>query len=494
MNKKILALSLLSAMMLTALASCSGGSGDTATTTAGGADTTVADTTVAETTAEYVKPGVKFDGEEFAFAAWKTNSPNWIATSYCEIGAESLNGDLINDAIYERNAAVEEEYGIKIVQKGFQSSSEFLNPAMAGDSFADAGLLSGGTSKNFLNANLLIDLYTIDTLDLSKSWWNQTAADAFTIGGKLFFVPGNIGSFDNLSVYSVFFNKNMIESFSLDDPYTAVREGKWTIDMMKEHATVVASDLDGDGAMTEADRFGMSSEAAMVSPALRAAGINLTVKDDEDYPTLAVNTERSASVIEKIVPLWRDKATTLYVSDFSSKFGHVFSQFLVPHFIEDKLLYVNNWLCIALEMRDMNSDFGILPPPKFDEAQDAYYAASSESWTANATVPITNNRLEMTGYILDALGYYGQQYVQTALIDTTITDKALRDTDTEEMLQIIFDNRVFDIGSIFDWGGLYGTLSGFVSNNDTSFASKLASSESSIIGEMEKTIEDLKSR
>nr|MBQ4320578.1 hypothetical protein [Clostridia bacterium] len=340
------------------------------------------------------------------------------------------------------------------------------------------------------NNDLAIDLFEIDTLELDKSWWHQQAIDSLTIGGHLYFAPGNIGSFDNLSVFSVFVNKNMLEDFNLESPYDAVREGTWTMDMMYEMANTVAADIDGDGTMGEADRFGMSSEG-LGDVVLRSCGERLTTKDDDDMPVLAVNTERAASIIEKVVPRWRDKAVTLYTGDFSSKYSHVFSQFLVPMFKSDQLLFVNNWLSIALEMRSMDSDFGILPPPKYDEAQETYYVPSSEAWTAYAAVPVTNPDLEFTGDIMNALGYYGREFVQTALIDTTITNKTLRDTDTEEMLQIIFDNRVFDLGAVYDWNKITTTLNQFISQNNTAFASKMASVESAVLSEMEKTIDSL---
>ncbi len=207
-------------------------------------------------------------------------------------------------------------------------------------------------------------------------------------------------------------------------------------------------------------------------------------------PVLALNTEKAANVVETFVPLYRDKDITLYTGDFQSKYGHVFSQFLTPMFISDQLLFINNWMCIALELRNMESDFGILPPAKYDDSQDRYYVPSSESWMYYAVVPVTEPDLPFTGHVMDALGYFGKKEVHTAIIEKTITDKTARDTDTEEMMHIIYDNRCFDLGSLFDWGGVTGMLNSFIGSKSTNFASAMASKEKAIVSAIEKTVAD----
>ena len=493
-NKTLLKILCLAAVLCMFFAACAGDTGSKSDAPDGGT-AAEAEVTEAVTEPEYKRPDVDYNGREFIFSAWATDSPNWVATSYCEITSEEQNGDIINDAIYDRRLAVEESFGITIVPRKYKSGGEMVNSTMAGDHYADTVLLDGGAIPKVVSGQLCLDLFTIETLDLTKSWWNQTATDQLTIGGKLFFAPGNIGSFDALSVFTTYVNKNMVESFNLSNPYDEVRSGTWTVDVMEEHAKTVAADLNGDGVMDDKDRFGMSSEA-LTSVVLRSCGVTLTEKDSDDYPVYSLvgsagNTARAASVIEKIVPLWRDKATTLYTGDFSSKYSHVFSQFLVPQFIADKLLYLNNWMSVAFEMRKMDSDFGILPPPKFDESQESYYVPASESWTAYAVVPITVTDTDYTGHIMDALGYYGKEYIHTALIDKTITNKTIRDTDTEEMLEIIYANRTFDIAALYDWGGLNGILSGFISGNSTDFMSKMAASEEKIVAAIATTIEEL---
>ena len=92
----------------------------------------------------------------------------------------------------------------------------------------------------------------------------------------------------------------------------------------------------------------------------------------------------------------------------------------------------------------------------------------------------------MTADVLNAMGYYSQQYVTPAFIDTTVYNKALRDDDSAEMLDIILDNLFLDVSMLYNWGSLYTKISEMGTKANTNFASLYASIESNIQKDMEK--------
>ena len=106
-------------------------------------------------------------------------------------------------------------------------------------------------------------------------------------------------------------------------------------------------------------------------------------------------------------------------------------------------------------------------------------------------VPATNARLELTGHVLDAMGYYSQQLVTPAFIETTVLDKTLRDENSEAIIEMIYDTQVYDIALAFNWGSITGVVSNMINNNTTNFSSLYASSESAILAAMDKTMEEL---
>ncbi len=485
--KKLLA-SLLALLTVVSFAACSGGgeggSTTSADTTASGGEETTAAVTEAK---EYIKPDVSLDGKTFIYASREQPNPSWIARTYFESSKPEPNGDVINDAIYERALTVEEELGVTLQTQLYQDAGVMTKTVMAGDHFADMIVDNGNNVKSLLTSNMLTDLYEIPTLELDKSWWDQNAIDDLSIGGKLYLAAGDISPLGLLSAHCTFVNKGMIDSYNLDNPYDAVRDGTWTYDKMREMATVVASDVDGDGAMTAKDIFGLSGEGIGMA-VVGAQGVKFTTKDDSDVPTLAIDEDRASAAVEKIVTLFRDKNITLYAADFSG-YNNVFRDLIVEKFIADELMFVNNWLVAALELRNMESDFGILPPPKHNETQDGYEIFHSETWTTYAIVPKTVTDLEMVGYVMNALGHYGHEYIYTALIDTTITSKTLRDTDTEEMLDIIYNNRNYELAGIYNWGGISGMFNGFIDNTNTNFSSTYASNLETINAAITETVE-----
>ena len=478
--KKLISITLLVTMLLSVLLSCAKTDGGAELTSATNAnDGTIASvdaTTMSEAQTEapeYVKPEEDYTGRTFTFSSVKYTNPSWIATSYVEAEKPEINGDIINDAIYERIAATEDTLGITVESNIYTSNNTIMNMVMAGDYIADCIILEGLEFASVLPKDLLLDLNQIQTLDLGASWWDQNAVSSLSLGGKLYGAVGDISPMGLLAANCVYVNRALLATAGLEDPAAYVKAGTWTYDKMEEMGRVVAHDVNGDGKMREEDIFGLDSEP-IGYVAAGSCGIVYTAKDENDLPVLALDQERAIAAIEKLVPLFRDKDITLYSQDFtSSGYKNIFRDLIVQKFLEDEILFVNNWLCVALELREMESDFGLLPPPKFDEQQEDYMVYNSSSWTTYAAVPKTvkDENLAFIGDVMNALGYFGHEHIYTALIDTAITYKSLRDDGNKQMMELIYEKRVFDLADIYEFGGITSMMNSFISSNSTNFAS-----------------------
>jgi hypothetical protein len=325
----------------------------------------------------------------------------------------------------------------------------------------------------------LIDMQTLPYIQLGEAWWDQNAIEELSIGGKVFFTTGDLSISCNDAVQIPVFNKTVFSKHEgLEDPYQLVRDGKWTVDKMTQMGLGVNADTNGDGVMTDADSWGYLAYPWGGLFLFFGAGESIVSKDENDLPILALDEERAIAAIEKLVPLFRDKDITLYSQDFTSAgYKNIFRDLIVQKFLEDEILFVNNWLCVALELRDMESDVGLLPPPKFEEQQENYMVYNSSSWTTYSAVPKTvkEENLNFIGDVMNALGYYGHEHIYTALIDTAITFKSLRDEGNKEMMELIYANRIFDLADIYDFGGISSMMNSFVSGNSTNFTSKYKS-------------------
>ena len=101
----------------------------------------------------------------------------------------------------------------------------------------------------------------------------------------------------------------------------------------------------------------------------------------------------------------------------------------------------------------MDADFGILPIPKYNEQQASYLSLVSPYTSSLMSVPISISDPDRTGYIIEALAAESKYTLQPAYYEKALNGISLRDSESEDMLDIIFDNRVYDFGFFFDIGG-----------------------------------------
>ncbi|NLY68687.1 MAG: hypothetical protein GX067_02720, partial [Clostridiales bacterium] len=76
-----------------------------------------------------------------------------------------------------------------------------------------------------------------------------------------------------------------------------------------------------------------------------------------------------------------------------------------------------------------------------------------------------------------------------AYYEISLKTKYARDDESQEMLDIIFASTVYDLGNIFDWGGVFSLPANLTESASTDFASRYGKLEKSIMKNMEKTIE-----
>ena len=290
----------------------------------------------------------------------------------------------------------------------------------------------------------------------------------------------------------MYFSKDLIEQNKLENPYQLVYDGQWTLDTMKKMAGSAARDINGNSEIDKEDIFGFASEIDTVFYTLFSAGERYSDRDAKGDLQVTLNSEETVSIVEKIVPLIRDKNTTMYNGDWEAGYSSVFSELFMPKLMENELLFYSNQLLVTLNLRAMESDFGIVPMPKYDEAQKEYYSIANTWFSDHIVVPATNSDLVLVGDLLDAMGYYGQQYITSAFIDESIINKGIRDEDSLNMIHLIHENQIFDVGLLFNWGGMTGMMQRFVTTNSTDFASAWAGISEKVDTELAATAAMLK--
>lgn len=360
-----------------------------------------------------------------------------------DMWAEDLDGETMNDAIFERNRRVSETYGVNFRMfsvSGDDEGKEAMNTIMAGDDSYDILVCHARRLSQYSHNDLLLEWNeNLPYIDLDGEWWNQDARDNLSIAGKLYTCAGDISYMNLGAADCMFYNKRILADIGAADIYDTVRDGGWTLDVFSELVKKGATDLNGDAKISEEDdRLGyVTTEWIGPIQVLYSGGQRIWKKDDAGKVYLSLNTERTVDIFDKFFKM-TDSDSAYIIPDWRS-------ERLVEFFTTGRSLFVDmNVKNVAL-FRGMNDDFGILPWPKFDAAEEKY-RANVDAGCNMVAVPVTNPDPERTSIIIEALCRDGSKNVMPLYYETVLQSKYTRDDDSVQMLDIIRDGRVFDLG------------------------------------------------
>ena len=343
-----------------------------------------------------------------------------------------------NDKVISIMDEVQSTYNCKIEFKTVkpETFNETLQPeVLAGGKFADIVMTTTWGYGRILGGNLMMDLKEIETLNLDSPWWNKNIQSATTIGGKVY---ANAGPFAShmYHTWCVYFNKKMWKDLNLEDPYQLVREGKWTYKKMEEFCQKALLDNDGNGKVdSNDDRWGVCSPHGDFC---RAMYLGMEgryfLPDDKGIVQLACDSERTYNVVE-------------FMRNFVKKSNVLYSGSIISEemFSAGKTLFFAYMPGFAY-MRNVKDDFGVLPIPKWDEAQKNYIGYVDHNAPIFG-VTSTNTNLNETGTVLEALGRRFQDVEK--LISEDLEDTFWRSEDDIEMMdKYIKSSGGYDLGVI----------------------------------------------
>ena len=436
-------------------------------------------------------PVKDFEGYNYRILSRDASYALWEGT---DADAEEQNGDLVNDAVYIRNRIIEERYNINIINKASPDLTSSAKKAISSGS-DEYDIMMGPLSNNFADVlsqgGMLADMKNIPYLDLDKAWYDRNANEQLSIAGKLYVTISDIGKIDKDATWSYLFNKKLISDLALSDPYQLVKSGEWTIDKMLELSRGVSQDLDGDGKMGMDDRYGYAGETYNLYIGVLSAGGELFKKGKDDLPYYAGLDEAAINSFSKLISMFGDKTVTLRADDYYSSGKEVWggTGIMDTAFMENRILFFDTSMARVTFYRNMESDFGIIPPPKRDAAQSGYICSVSVRSTNSLCVPITLPDYERTGIITDALACESHYTLIPAYYELQLKTKFARDDESAEMLDIIFAGRIFDLGLLYDWGGLTSKFEEAMQKNSADIISALEKIEDRVKSQIEKTIE-----
>ena len=402
-----------------------------------------------------------------------------------DLYAEKEDGDLINDAVYRRNVAIEEKYNCKIEPMSYPHS----NPSQARD-IAKKSALAGDYSFDLLMANILhitdvaadgifYDLARFPNIDLSKPYWVKGATDGISIGGKLYLGLSDLSFSTNENLYCIFFNKTLLQNYGIENPYAYIKSDNWTFDVFGEIIRNGAEDLNGDGAMTKEDRFGYISSNAMNF--LWSGGGHIMKKDDSDIPYLDYVNDKTLAIFDKAYDMTNNEYT------YSAKVWS--DEDALRMFKDGQGVFYSSELCQVNDLRGVEFDFGIVPYPKWDSSQDRYYTYV-DGHASLMAIPINLPQPEYTGILIEELSYLSWKDIIPVYYNVVLGVKMARDEESVQVLDTLIKSKVFDPGYAWSWD-FWGIFLNSIQDKKRDFVSQYEKAEKAATVALNKKFEKI---
>ena len=430
-------------------------------------------------------PEIRYDGYDYRIRV-KGEATYW---STIGIDAEQKTGEPINDSALERNSAIEEKYGVTVsVIEGGDVGGAVVQTVLTQVDEFDLAIINP-EDLGQVAPKSVYDLNQLQYIDLEKPWYDQNFNKEVSIGGRLYSTTGDLVLNDDNGTWAILFNKTLTEDFTdIPNLYQLALDGKWTLDKLYEYAKIVASDITGDQVMDENDRWGFQTESFNLYATVAASGEKIASKDANDMPYLTANTERFQDVFTKTVNIYGDKSVSMYYNDYTTKYSGY--DFFIGAFNDGRVLMKMSGLYDLTLARDMDDEVGVLPMPKYDESQPT---TKNPITVYNATcvcIPISVGDVERTSILTEAMFAESRYTTRVAFYEQTLKKKYSPDEETKLVLDQVIENRTYDLGIIYGWGGVLDRISSLMENRATNFASSWKSLERVAQRALEQTIKD----
>lgn len=489
-------LSMLLALLTVAAvtASCGGQTDVTDAVTDAGNDTTAAvteETNERERIKEEVPADADYQGYEFRIQSRDADH------HHKELTAEAENGETINDAVYRRNTAVEEKLNIKVVPI-YESEAPESNPidilrkcVQAGDDYVDLALMHTIFGANLAADGLLLNWNDIEYVDFSKPWWNSNVTDELTVDGRVYLAVGDLCISAIDYAWSMVYNKQLAESYDLGDIYQLVVDGKWTVDTFNQMLGQASVDLNGDSKFDDQDQYGFTThDNSAIVNWMFALDQKVTKTGADGLPELTLNTERMATIVEKVYDvLYSGNQTFICTDSYNSSKGISHDIAVATMFSEGKSLFAALRIYVIDNLRSMEANFGIIPFPKYDEAQDTYYT-HVDGHAPLMGLPKTLTDTTRTGVIIECLNAESYRTCVPAMYDIVLTEKFSRDEMSVRMLDLILAGRTQNFGYVYEGStGMQWALTNLMKQKSTNFSSYYNGKEKAAIKHYNSIIE-----
>ena len=448
-------------------------------------------------------PSANYENEDFTFLVIKHSDAIKDYYGGDFIDSDASTGSKVNDAVVTRNIAVESKYKVNITTNSQTNDDPAVliqQYIMSGDFTFDVIYAWGYKLGSCITENYFADFNSLENTDFTQEYWSPSTIEDLTVDDRLYLSQNEI-SMNVLDWASLlFYNKTLAENIRIEeeygDPYAMVENGTWTYDKFLEMVQGASQDVDGDAKITRNDIFGLLDGNGYGDGALHNCGIYYTTKT-EDGIELSIWSEKAHGIMEKVQKVYSNDK---YVKDFEDIWNEEGSdatgfadqwQYARSFFTTDNALFCSGAANITSEdaFRNMESEYGVLPFPKYDNTQENYNSTidSNASLFALPSTPrtdVSTAGVERTGMILEYMAYKSHEILLPAYYEEVLKGQRMDSEEDHKMLDIIRTNVRYELADMVGITTVSETVQNMFKKPSTAY-STYTNKENKMINELE---------
>ena len=418
-------------------------------------------------------PQVDMDGAVIGFCVAETDGDGFHLRSIRSDDEESE--DIVDVAVRQRNAKIEQYFNCSIEVVDYIPGG--LNKSI------QSQLIAGVSDYDILGARQYDDVqlalrgvvYDLTKLgedypdaanymNFDAPYWPSTYNDGLLVGKGRYWVTGDLclrysGGYYCYFVNHTLYNEKLAETYG--NVYDLVREGKWSLDLLAEMAPTLWEDSDNDDKTSTGDVLAIAQPVHDNTNGLAiSSGVMFSYRHEDgtiEY-TFTSGNKNLESFMNKFAGLLSQPGVHDYGADMVSAMNK---------FAEEEAVFAGGRLNQAeLYLRDMVSDYGILPNPKLSADQENYISSIHDGVSLyginNACEQIPNAAL-----VLEAMEMESRKTVRPVYFEAAVKVKYSRGGDDADMIDLMDQTAYSDFVYVWQFSSEMSGLGGWLRNNIT---------------------------
>lgn len=420
-----------------------------------------------------------------------------------EFVSAGMTSNIISDAVYTRNLAVEGMLGVKLKQIPMKDSvennhstviMEMRTSVLGGTDDYNIVAAPLYTMMNLLPEGMYYDLKTVDYLNLDKYYWAQGFNKWAKIGNSQYIATGSVALSLYRFMYVTVYNNEFFKNNGLEDIYDLVKSNSWTIEKQKQMVADLYDDTGSvAGSRDEKDQYGFVSGArTTVDAYLEAWNLNFIGRSSDGFYSYNSSLNKFSGIADQMLELFYDKEGS-YIIPYGK--DNTDNADILKIFSNEKTAMATMKIhAIETGLRNQAFEYSIAPLPKYDSNQENYGTLVQDQVTALAVpVTVSKENSAMIGAVMEALASESYKNTYPAYFETALSYQYLQNAESVEMLKVIYESVGFQtIFSCYATGVSLNSILREVANSEVNTISHQLASYKNIASDVEEYNQKLK--